>query len=130
MLDIFKSGNSFIILISLSVVFLLAGCFKSIEESGVTNKWRDPSLPPIEKGTTTQAEILEMLGPPSQVINLENQVVFYYLLEKTENKGAFLMLFNWKNKRVKYDRAIFFFDKNGVLDDYAFSIENVGYVPN
>jgi outer membrane protein assembly factor BamE (lipoprotein component of BamABCDE complex) len=127
MLDIFKSGNSFIILISLSVVFLLAGCFKSIEESGVTNKWRDPSLPPIEKGTTTQAEILEMLGPPSQVINLENQVVFYYLFE---NKGAFLMLFNWKNKRVKYDRAIFFFDKNGVLDDYAFSIENVGYVPN
>lgn len=82
------------------------------------------------KGTTTQTQILEMLGPPSQVINLGNQVVFYYLFEKTESKGAFLLLFNWKNKKVRYDRAIFFFNENGVLVDYAFSIENVGYVPN
>lgn len=124
---ILKTGRSFLFVISLSLVVFSAGCFKSTEENGVTNKWRDTSLPPIEKGTTTQTQILEMFGPPSQLINLENQVVFYYLLEKTVNKGAFLMLYNWKNKTVKYDRAIFFFDRNGVLDDFAFSIENAGY---
>lgn len=125
-----KTARPFFFVVSLSLVFLFAGCFKSTEENGVTNVWRDTSLPQIEKGTTTQSQILEMLGPPSQLINLENQVVFYYLLEKTVNKGAFLMLYNWKNKTVKYDRAIFFFDRNGVLDDFAFSVENAGYEQN
>ncbi len=117
----------YIVIASLIIILICAGCFSSGEQKGVLNKWRDPSLPPMEKGRTTQSEILETLGPPSQIINLGDQSVFYYILEKARGRGAFLLIFNWKDSKVEYDRAIFFFDSDGVLTDYAFSLERVEY---
>lgn len=114
-------------IIAIVMLISFSGCFSSGEQKGVTNKWRDPSLPSIEKGQTTQSEILELFGPPSQIINLGDQSVFYYVLEKARGRGAFLLVFNWKEKEVSYDRAIFFFDSDGVLTDYAYSNEKVEY---
>ena len=118
-----------VILIFLSSITFF-GCYKSVAERGVLNKWRDNSLPPIEKGKTTQTQVLELLGPPSQVINLGNQVIFYYLMEKMEGKGGIFIIYNWKNYKVRYDRAIFFFDNDGVLKDYALSKEDIKYEKN
>jgi outer membrane protein assembly factor BamE (lipoprotein component of BamABCDE complex) len=106
---------------------VFGGCFQAIEEKGVVNQWRDNSLPPIEKGKTTETQILELLGPPSQVMNMGEQVIFYYMMEKTERKGGYLMIYNWANKKIRYDRAIFFFDRSRVLKDYALSKENFEY---
>jgi outer membrane protein assembly factor BamE (lipoprotein component of BamABCDE complex) len=103
------------------------GCFQTTEEKGVLNQWRDTTLPPIEKGKTTETQILELLGPPSQVMNLGDQVVFYYMMEKTEGKGGYLILYNWNNRKIIYDRAIFFFNKDRILKDFALSKENIEY---
>ena len=103
------------------------GCFQATEEKGVLNQWRDNALPPIEKGKTTETQILELLGPPSQVMNLGDQVIFCYMMEKTEGKGGYLLIYNWNNKKIIYDRAIFFFDKNRILKDYALSKESIEY---
>jgi outer membrane protein assembly factor BamE (lipoprotein component of BamABCDE complex) len=108
-----------------SMIFF--GCFQATEEKGVLNQWRDNALPPIEKGKTTETQILELLGPPSQVMNLGDQVIFYYMMEKTEGKGGYLLIYNWNNKKIIYDRAIFFFDKNRILKDYALSKESIEY---
>ena len=108
-------------------LLLLFGCGVSVQRQGVVNKWRDESLPPFEKGRTTQAEVIERLGPPSQVIGLNDQVVFYYMRELVETKGIILLIFNWMNKRYSYDRAIFFFNTKGVLTDYAYSFERIPY---
>jgi len=107
----------------------LAACISSKSESGVINKWRDESLPEFEPGKTTQAEVAKALGPPSQLINLESGLVFYYLLEKSRSTGVVLIVYNTLRERVVYDRAIFFFDKKGVLTDYALSLEETPYVP-
>jgi len=48
-------------------------------------------------------------------------------MEKTEGKGGYLLIYNWNNKKVIYDRAIFIFDKDRVLKDYALSKENIEY---
>ena len=98
-----------------SMIFF--GCFQTTEEKGVLNQWRDNALPPIEKGQTTETQILELLGPPSQVMNLGDQVIFYYIMEKMEGKGGYLLIYNWNNKKVRYDRAIFIFDKDRVLKE-------------
>ena len=76
-------------------------------------------------GTTTQAEILEALGPPSQVIGLRDQTVFYYLQEQSKGRGAIFIVYNQVSEKVVYDRAIFFFDSGGVLRDYALSRESI-----
>ena len=109
------------------LVLALAGCGVSKQSQGVANLWRDDSLPPFERGITTQSQVIQRLGPPSQVIGLNDQVVFYYLRENVASRGVFLILYNWTSKRVSYDRAIFFFNEDGVLTEYGLSVERLPY---
>lgn len=111
----------------MAVIFIgvLGGCMVWRSEQGVDNLWRNESFPAIQKGVTTQTEIIDLLGPPSQIINLEDQVTFYYLREEKHGKSVILILFNYTNVDIKYDRAIFFFDKNGILTDYSLSKETI-----
>ena len=121
------NGRHVLSIILLLMLVGITSCASWKNQQGVANKWRDESGPRIEIGETHQTDIAKLLGPPSQIIGLNEQVIFYYLLEKKEGKGAFFILFNWSNEKVKYDRAIFFFDKNGLLNDYAYSLEKVPY---
>ena len=120
-------GKRLLIFIFGILLFQVTGCFSTSGEKGVVNKWRDPELPVIVGGVTTQSEILELLGPPSQIIDMGDQNIFYYMLEKSVSKGTFLIIFNWKDAKVTYDRAIFFFNDQGILTDYAFSSEKAEY---
>ena len=115
--------------IALLLVLSLAGCLSSQSESGVVNTWRDKSLPAFEVGKTTQSEVAKRLGPPSQLIDLQSGLVFYYLMEKAKGTGVILIVYNTTTDRVIYDRAIFFFDKQGLLTDYALSLEETKYTP-
>ena len=116
-------------LIPFVLIFLVAGCVNSKAESGVTNAWRATDVPAFERGKTTQSDVAKALGPPSQLVELENQLVFYYLAERAQSKGIILIVYNQTNERIVYDRAIFFFDRKGVLQDYALSLEEVAYEP-
>jgi len=104
-------------------LLLLSGCMSKRGEMGVRNDWRAPSLPTFQKGKTTQSEIMEALGPPSQVIGLQDQTLFYYLRELSQTKSMFLIIYNQTRQQIAYDRAIFFFDKQGVLTDFSYSKE-------
>jgi hypothetical protein len=113
-------------LLLIALLIFLPGCFAVSDQQGVDNLWRDESkVQGIEKGATTQNEIIELFGPPSQIIDMDNGAIFYYLLQDKKGKGVFLLLFNYKTEKINYDRAIFFFNEQGILTDYGFSIENV-----
>ena len=99
------------------------GCVRSSQVAGVKNKWREP-IAEFKTGETTQSEVLHALGPPSQVISLQDQIVFYYLLEESKVRGVVLIVYNDVKVHIRYDRAIFFFDKEGRLTDYAYSDES------
>ncbi len=111
----------------LPLLILISNCASWKNQQGVANTWREQSASEIEIGKTTQSEIIKLLGPPSQVIGLKDQVIFYYMLEKTEGKATILILYNWSDEKIKYDRAIFFFGKKGILTDYAYSSERLSY---
>ena len=107
-------------------VLLLTGCFTLTDQQGVENLWRvESNIEGIEEGKTTQNDVMKIFGPPSQIINLDHGSVFYYLLQHKEGKGVFLLLYNFKNEKIIYDRAIFFFNEEGVLTDYGLSIEKI-----
>ena len=111
-------------LLLLAVLSMAAGgCVRSTQLAGVENKWREP-IAEFKTGETTQSEVLHALGPPSQVVGLQDQIVFYYLLEESKVRGAVLIVYNSVKIRIRYDRAIFFFDKDGRLTDYAYSDES------
>lgn len=110
---------------ALILSLLGSGCATKQSEMGVKNLWRDPSLPAFKKGKTTQSDVMRVLGPPSQVIGLRDQTLFYYLREQLQTKAVFLVVYNQTREQITYDRAIFFFDSKGVLVDYALSDESV-----
>jgi outer membrane protein assembly factor BamE (lipoprotein component of BamABCDE complex) len=105
----------------LVLIVALPGCASFERTRGVDNTWRDADVPTPVVGRTTQSEILKALGPPSQVIGLRDQTVFYYLEEHDKGQGGIFIVYNWLKEDVTYDRAIFFFDTHGVLQDYGLS---------
>jgi len=117
--------SAIILLTCLAGLVFLPACANKQSQMGVQNKWRAASPPLFQKGHTSQSEVMAALGPPSQVIALHDQTLFYYLREQLRTKAVFLLLYNRTRENVSYDRAIFFFDKNGVLSDFAYSEEAI-----
>ncbi len=101
------------------------GCVSKSSTQGVKNLWRADPAPVFEEGKTTEHDVLSALGPPSQVISTGNRTVFYYLLESKKSLGLVLVIYNQTAERIIYDRAIFFFDAQGRLTDFATSNEKV-----
>lgn len=104
----------------------LASCMNYKRQRGVENTWREVDPGAIVAGETTQKDIVEMLGPPSQIISLKSGPVFYYLSEQVKGGGFVLILFNSLDEKITYDRAVFFFDNDGVLLEYSLSKEAIG----
>ncbi|MDJ0872575.1 MAG: outer membrane protein assembly factor BamE [Gammaproteobacteria bacterium] len=102
---------------------LLMGCVQFSGNRGVEVTWDPDAISKLEKGKSTREDVLTLLGPPSQVIALENETVLYYLYERTEFGGVILILFNRLDRTTDYDRAVFFFNKDDVLIEYATRIK-------
>ena len=109
------------------LLLLLAGCASYSGDTGVENKWRAADAPVWEAGVTTESDVSLVLGPPSQLISLENQTVYYYLREHRSGKGLVLLIYNWGYQKLTYDRAAFFFDEKGILTKYSYSPEALPY---
>jgi hypothetical protein len=105
------------------LILFLSGCanFKSVQ--GVNSPWEKGSPTVWERGVTAQTEVLDALGPPSQIITLHDGTVLYYLRERGAGSAKIFILYNTGNLEVEYDRAVFFFNNSGILTDYSYSKE-------
>lgn len=108
-----------------SFALAISACANYGSVDGVSNLWREVPIDQFQTGVTTQSDVLELLGPPSQLINLQDQTVFYYLAQRTSGAGKIFIVYNQISEENEYDRAIFFFDPNGVLEDVAYSKEAI-----
>ena len=105
-----------------AVAIALPACSRTKSTAGVENRWRDPDVR-FEEGVSTQADVLARLGPPSQIIALRDQTVFYYLNETLRSDRLITFVYNHADRQLTYDRAIFFFDGDGVLSKLSYSQE-------
>ena len=104
-------------------IALLAGCAQYENRRGVEVSWQGDAVAGLVRGQTTRREVLQLLGPPSQVIALGDETVLYYLFERSEGEGIVLVLYNRMQIDTRYDRAILFFDENDRLSDFATRIQ-------
>jgi hypothetical protein len=102
----------------LALVFS-AGCAQLSSTRGVEVGWAPADLGALERGRTTRADILQRLGPPSQVISTGDETVLYYMSERARGRGLVLVLYNRLDVQTRYDRAIFFFDAEDRLSDHS-----------
>ena len=98
---------------------LAAACAQYESKRGVDVNWQEEVTSRLVKGESTRHDVLDLLGPPSQVIALGNESVLYYLFEHSRGEGLILILYNRMRIDTRYDRAIFFFDGNDVLTEYS-----------
>ena len=89
-------------------------------------QWQGGSQQEFVRGESSRQDILEALGPPSQVIALGDETVLYYLFERTEGKGLILIVYNEFKTDTRYDRAIFFFDADDRLTDFSSEFVTAG----
>jgi outer membrane protein assembly factor BamE (lipoprotein component of BamABCDE complex) len=98
---------------------ILAGCAQYENRRGVEVSWDETVTSSLIRGQSTRKDVLAALGPPSQVIALENETAMYYLFEHSRGDGVILIVYNRVDILTRYDRAIFFFDEKEVLTDYS-----------
>ncbi len=96
-------------------------CASLNSERGTENLWRAADAAQWVPGTTTEQDILNTLGPPSQLIALNDEVVYYYMLEKTKKRTMIFFFYNTTRQKVTYDRAMFIFDQAGALKKFSLS---------
>jgi outer membrane protein assembly factor BamE (lipoprotein component of BamABCDE complex) len=110
------------VFVILLCVLALSGCVKFKSKRGVEVAWQPDVIAQFERGKTSRMEVLTALGPPSQIIALEEETVLYYLFEKAEGEGMVLIVYNNIKIETRYDRAVFFFDENDLLTEYSTQI--------
>ena len=110
----------------IALMMLTGGCAQYENKRGVLEQWQGGSEQDFTRGKTSRQDVLEALGPPSQVIALGDETVLYYLFERTEGDGLILIVYNQFKTNTRYDRAIFFFDADDHLTDYSSEFSTSG----
>lgn len=108
-------------LLLLVATTLVAGCINNRSERGVEPLWVELDPNTFVTGTTTRHEVLKKLGAPSQLVSLDGGTALYYVLETTVGKGLILFVYNQRKDVTTYTRAVFFFNDDDVLTDFALS---------
>ena len=119
------SAKKFLVWVFLVSGLLIAGCVNYGSVDGVSNIWREIPVEQFQQGVTTQSNVLKLLGPPSQMIALHDQTVFYYLAQESKGQGKIFIVWNQAREENLYDRAIFFFDTEGILQEVSYSEEAI-----
>lgn len=111
------------IIVLLVICAFFAGCTMGYRNVGTPDKWQQIKAS-LKIGVTTEANLLELLGPPSlmDVRHMKKQKVYYYWVERLKNKSIYLLVYNYWRVDIKYDRAMFVFDENGLLKYYGISM--------
>jgi hypothetical protein len=110
-----------VLLTAIAGVGFAGGCARIQTEKGLEPTWHDVAADTFRVGVSTQSDVMQVLGPPSQIITGNDGDIFYYLHETAVGTGAIFLVYNQVQLTTLYDRAIFFFDSAGVLQDYAVS---------
>jgi outer membrane protein assembly factor BamE (lipoprotein component of BamABCDE complex) len=109
-------------MIALAITLLLcSACSSTRSERGVETRWHELQNGAFQEGQTTRKEVLVALGPPSQIVTMQHETALYYMLERTQGTGVTLVVYNFRREHSVYDRAVFFFNLDGVLTDFAYT---------
>lgn len=85
-----------------------------------TNEPLEPSLLALlEPGKSTAGDVTEVLGGPSQIVELGNRTAYLYEYRVTKAASVLLLLVNMATLDSRTDRIWVFFDEDLVLTHYG-----------
>ncbi len=97
----------------LVLLALAPACF--ISRTSVNDPLTPASLEGLQPGTTTAAEVLELLGAPVEVVQLGHRTAYRFDAETTKRAGLWLVVVGFMNDDTRSDRVWVFFNQDDVL---------------
>ncbi len=110
------------ILTVLLIASLLSGCIV-LGKNKQFQPFDSTELDKLVPGQTKAAEVTEIFGAPSEVVELANGNAYVY--KRTVSKGTvcWLLLVTFGNVEKQHDQLVFFFDLNDTLTHYGLSLD-------
>lgn len=91
----------------------LGGCFFGKKMDDRT--WDPGAVARLKPGTTTKAEVLQILGPPREIIRLLESEAYLYSRVVEKNTNTFLLLVNLSRTDRQYDAVTVIIDRKDVV---------------
>lgn len=110
-------------LILLIILTMASGCavigrgkdFRPIEEKALSQ---------VTPGKTSAAEVMQLFGPPSQIVKLSNGNAYIYDRSLSKATGVWLILVTFANYDTQHDRVVFFFNNQDLVTHYGSSFKS------
>lgn len=71
----------------------------------------------IQKGTTTKTEVVNLLGAPDRLLQLNGRDVFHYYRYDAKAGSLLLILLNFTRLSVKSDDVFIIVDRDGIVEE-------------
>ncbi len=105
----------------LLAVLLTPGCFLS--RTYVNAPIEEASIAQLRPGQTTAAQVVALLGAPTEVVQLGRRSAYRYEHDQQKRAGLFLIVVVFSNNDNQADRTWVFFDENDVLSHVGTTLE-------
>jgi len=92
---------------------VLNGCYVSKKKDD--RPLRAEIVAAIQVGKTTKAEVLQLLGPPKQIIRLLESEAYMYVAAVEKNSGLVLLVLNLSRSDRQYDAVTVVINRQDVV---------------
>lgn len=106
----------------LLVLALLPGCF--LARSTVNEPLAPEAVNRLEPGVTTAAEVVRLLGAPTEVVQLGRRSAYRFDATTSKRTGLWLLVVFLAGSDTRSDRVWVFFDEAGVLTHVGSTFDN------
>jgi len=117
-------------LIALAAAFaILNGCYVSKKKDD--RPWPPEIVARIVVGKTTKAEVLQLLGPPKQIIRLLESEAYMYIAPVEKNSGLVLLVLNLSRSDRQYDAVTVIINRQDIVTAVGsrFTADEASYGP-
>jgi outer membrane protein assembly factor BamE (lipoprotein component of BamABCDE complex) len=106
---------------------LLQGC--AFSRGTVGDDVKTEMVATIQKGTTTKTEVVNLLGAPDRLLQLNGRDVLHYYRYDAKAGSLLLILLNFTRLSVKSDDVFVIVNRDGIVEDVIFSkrTESLGF---
>lgn len=104
--------------VSLACVILSSGCAFSRGEIG--DDFDREKIAGIKKGVTTRAEVIEALGAPDRILQVNGHDVMQYYHYDAKTGSLLLLLVNFSRFNIKSDDLYVFLNRDAIVTEVLF----------
>ncbi len=109
------------------VALLFQGC--AFSRGTIGDDVKTEMVATIQKGTTTKTEVVNLLGAPDRLLQLNGRDVFHYYRYDAKAGSLLLILLNFTRLSVKSDDVFVVVNRDGIVEDVISSkrTESLGF---